>query len=476
MFTVGLIFRRELLELWRTRQLPAAFIGCALLFGVIMAIGIAAHNDHETKRAAYERVNWEEWIGQEGKGPHGAAHFGQYAFKQELPVAALDPGIRDVRGAAVILETHRRGDWRFPVVNDASPAARIARASMADLLQLIGPLIIFLAGFRIYAAERERGTLAWVAATSANPAAIMAGKALAVCVASAALLLPFMACAFWLVFADATAHQGLVRLGLMAGVYVIYFLTFVAVTLGVSARARTSANAMALLLLIWVAVCIAAPRAGVLAAEAIAPTPAQAAFAASLRHDLERTEDGGYWADRRRAQLLKETLDEYGVDTIDELPVGYSGIMIADSEKHTSDVYSEHYRQLEERHDRQDAARLLISGLLGPQTAIGAMSSEFAASNTRAYRYFEHAAEAYRADLNARLNQVIIDQGSKDGWDVKLDRDFLEQTPRFSPGHPPPSIFKGVNFPAIVILGAWLIAALIFAYRSALTLRARSTQ
>ena len=55
----------------------------------------------------------KEWLAQEAKHPHMAAHFGNYAYKKPSILHTFDPGLSIYTGTSVYMEPHRQNDFLF---------------------------------------------------------------------------------------------------------------------------------------------------------------------------------------------------------------------------------------------------------------------------------------------------------------------------------------------------------------------------
>src|SRR3546814_20117572 len=61
---------------------------------------------HSIQEASQARDN-EQWLSQDKKNPHTAAHFGNYAYKPQGTLASFDNGIGNYAGSVDWLEAHK---------------------------------------------------------------------------------------------------------------------------------------------------------------------------------------------------------------------------------------------------------------------------------------------------------------------------------------------------------------------------------
>ena len=111
-------------------------------------------------RAAAQQAEQQRWSQQGKKYPHAAAHYGVYVFKPLSALAALDPGVEHYVGASIWLEAHKQNEPVYRPANDEPGVTRQFRLNPAFVLQVLAPMAMIFLGFGMFAAERERGTLA----------------------------------------------------------------------------------------------------------------------------------------------------------------------------------------------------------------------------------------------------------------------------------------------------------------------------
>jgi len=184
------ILLHELTALRRDGRLrAAAWLAVALFVG----LGAAAWQSYRQDKAQREHFvarAREQWETQGERHPHRAASFGQYVAKPELPLALFDAGIKPTTGQSLHLEAHGRSSFIYAPVEDAGVSSILGLHSAAEVVQLLGALLVVLMGYASVARERETGTLRLVLAQGVSPWRWFAGKALGLAVAIAALAVP----------------------------------------------------------------------------------------------------------------------------------------------------------------------------------------------------------------------------------------------------------------------------------------------
>ena len=146
MRTIRIIAGREWLELWRDRRLPAAGGLVVLLIGVSLAVGWQRQQEIASQRAAAQVLDYDDWVSQQRRHPHDAAHQGMHVFKPEPPLSIIDPGIEPYVGSTIWLQAHRQSELKFRPAQDATGLQRFGSLSAAWVLQVLAPLLVIVLG------------------------------------------------------------------------------------------------------------------------------------------------------------------------------------------------------------------------------------------------------------------------------------------------------------------------------------------
>ena len=116
------------------------------------------------------------------------------------------------------------------------------------------------------------------------------------------------------------------RVIVLAVTYLLYFTAILGVSIAVSAQVRSSRAALLALLGFWTVNCLLAPRAFTDLARYAKPTPSSFEFAKLVEHDLENGLSGDSPQAKRTRDLQQRLLKQYGVDSLEKLPVSYRGM------------------------------------------------------------------------------------------------------------------------------------------------------
>lgn len=470
---IGVIVRKELRELIRDGRLR-------LLSGIVVVLALAAFafGAQQTLRAQAARAHaaeraTEQWEGQGAKNPHVAAHYGTYAFAPTSVTTALDPGVSAFLGRSVKLEAHRRNLASHSAAQDAAGTQRLGEFSVAMVLLLLVPLLIIAIGHGVWSQERERGTLRQLLSTGVDRGALLVGKAAAMGVALAGLLIPAGALIIGGLWALGGGGPGtLGRVALLVVGYATYFAVFAGLTLYASAVARASRGALVGMIAVWALFCLLIPRVGSEVAATIEPLPSQAELSRAVAHSLAKGIDGSTDREVAIEAMVADAMAKAGIANAGFLvDQGATTAIELQAEAEWEDAaYDHHVGGLEDRIAAQEswAARL---GLLSPFVAMRSLSAGLCGTDYAHHRHFTDYTEAWRKRLVAQLNTAFGEHAGADGWAYRAGPDLWKQAPPFEYRAPGLRfVWQHHAFDVLVLVG-WLLLAALLARRSARRVR-----
>jgi ABC-2 type transport system permease protein len=466
---ISRIARKELTEMLRDgrfRLLAAMVLAISVLS---LAAGWKNYAELSRQHAQAQAQTRTQWLKQDQKNPHSAAHYGVYAFKPKSQLAMVDTGVDPYMGVAVWLEAHKQNEFKFRPAQDRTAVQRFGEMTGAEVLQVLLPLFIVLMTFSSFAGEREQGTLRQLLSIGVSRRDLALGKALGVATALALVLVPATVVA--VVALALSSENGLVsgdpaRGVVLAIVYLTYFALLIALSLAVSARVRSSRLALVALLAFWFANSLVASRAASDIAGWLYPTPSAVEFQKAMEADLNDEDEMRVRLDKRRAEVLRQ----YNVASVDALPIAFSGISMQEGEEHGNEVFDKHFGRLFERYEQQNRVYQFAS-VVAPLLSVRALSMGLAGTDFEQHRDFTTAAESYRRDIQRLMNGDIA-ANQKRGQVYLADHTLWEQVPDFEYTAPGTTWVLGNYVVSIVVLGLWTIAAVMFMTRSAMTARA----
>ncbi|MDN6888067.1 DUF3526 domain-containing protein [Variovorax sp. CAN2819] len=397
---VNWIARREFLERLRDGRLDWAGGLVAVLLLTALAVGWAHQRDARAEQRAAQAMDYRDWLRQDRRHPHDAAHQGMHAFKPEAVLSMIDPGINLFIGSTVWLQAHRQSEVKFNAAQDATGLQRFGNLSVGWILQVLGPLLVIVLGFNAFAAEREQGILRQTLSLGVPPLRLLGGKALALGASLAVLLVPAGLIAAAAVAAgadDGERLDALLRLGAWAVGYAVYLGIFVFLVLGVSAACSTSRMAITLLLAIWIGQAVMAPRVLSELSRAWFPSPTRLEFNRQLGVELKTVSDE-VW------QKNFGSTERWGRD----VPLSKWGIALRLDDQASYPVYDRHYGRLWDTWERQQAVQEW-SGLLVPVLAVRGFSMGMAGTDFAHHRSFTTAAELHRRHIQDLMSEDLVE-------------------------------------------------------------------
>lgn len=386
-----------------------------LTLGAILAVvasWAAASTDHRERLGHGDATEAARgaWLEREADNPHSRAHYGDFVFRPSGPLAGLDSGLQMVTGRSVRLEAHRQNDSVHVPSREASSLLRFDRLEPSTVLNLLVPLLLVLAGFGSVASERESGRLRLLRTQGVRPMTLLLGKSLSLW--SIGLALVLLVIGSHLLFMHEQPAAGPTALFLALHAAQLWIVaTLIAC---VSSLTRRSGGAAALLMGLWVASAILLPRLAAVAADTLFPLPSRDGFDAAMREDREMGLDGHNPQDARRLEIEQGVLDEYGVDSREELPINISGVLMQADEDYGNQVWDKHFGELRDLLLRQSALVGAIS-VLNPLQATDRISMAIAGTDLGSHLDFLQQAERHRRDLVKALNDEDAFGGAKTG-------------------------------------------------------------
>lgn len=243
------------------------------------------------------------------RDPRNAIYVGRgqgaaVAYLPDGPLASAAVGLSDLYPQ--VLKVSAGGKDTFLFVDDIENPTNLLSGSfdLAFVIVYVLPLFILATGYDVLSGERERGTLALTASTSAPLTTVLAGKLLvrAGGVTLAAIL------ATWVLFAPGAGRPG--GLAAMAGLTLavaLYAAFWAAVCLFVNAAGRDSAFNAVALVVAWGVLLVVGPAAVNAAAQVLYPAPARTELVLGVR---EAAVDADRDLDAAEARYREEHRDE----------------------------------------------------------------------------------------------------------------------------------------------------------------------
>ena len=453
---ITVIAKRELKDMWRDGRFAWSALLFLLLFSAAAITGWQRAESVAAERAVAQEIVFEQWLNQGEKNPHSAAHYGIYAFKPLGPLAYFDTAVTNFTGVSIWLEAHKQNRAKDRPAADMTSLQRFGDLTGAFVLQMLLPLMTIFLAFNAFAGERETGTLRQLMSMGVAPQTLLIGKGLGILMALALMLLPIIAIGLFLL-GGLTDTDLLLRILGMLGIYSLYTLIFLGLSLTISAIARSSQVALISLVTFWLISAFVIPRLGAEVANSVTPLPNSITFADSVAADTENGIDG-IGQSQRLSELRDKTLERYQVDTVEDLPLNIEGLSFTMMEKMGDAVFDKHYGDLQSRFGEQQNTLQGFS-LLSPLIAVQTISSAFAGTSMDDHNHFANEAEQFRRMFVQKMNDDLTFNAKSGETSYKAGNELWEVVSAFD--YVPRDFITTLLsvLPSILILITWTFLA-----------------
>ena len=172
-----------------------------------------------------------------------------------------------------------------------------------------------------------------------------------------------------------------------------------------SAWCKRPSTALLVLLSVWIGLSVLAPRLVASAANVAIPTASQIETDMDVLVSLRALGDGHNATDPAFNQLRAKLLEQYGVESVDDLPINFRGMVAMTSEVDLTKVLNEY---AEKRMAKQAAQANFVRTLsfVSPFIALQSTSMTAAGSDVRTHHRFLREAESARFEFVHGLNKA----------------------------------------------------------------------
>jgi len=445
---------------WRAMLRNQVAVAAGILMLALTLVAIVVSHERITavnaERARFQSTVDAQWANQPDRHPHRVVHYGHYVFRPLSPLAFFDFGVDPFTGSTLFLEGHRQNSANFSDAAQSSVLLRFGQLTPAFVLQVLTPLLIVFLAFGSVARERERGQLRLQIVQGVRGATLLLGKLAAH--AGVALLLG--APAFIALVAIAVVHPTVAAeaLALLAG-YALYLLVWVVAAVLVSASLPRARDALLALVAGWIVTAILLPRVMPDIAAGDVGRPSRIETEVAIHERLAKIGDTHNPDDPYFKAFRARTLEHYGVARVEDLPVNYSGLLMAEGERMTSALFDE-FMRADHARQTEESAIVHSASVASPLIALRRMSTALSGTNLDSHARFLLEGERYRYAFVQRLNVLHVNVVTPTGaGDERIDKHHWEDTPRFGYA---PAPFADVAarhaWPAFALLAGWLLA------------------
>ncbi|MEQ9440100.1 MAG: DUF3526 domain-containing protein [Cyclobacteriaceae bacterium] len=464
--TILLIARQFWMNTFKPRAIYLIMLLMALMLAYAAYSGWKHYTTQNDIRTHYQQVARESWENNPDKHPHRMAHYGSFAFRLKPPLSLFDFGLESFTGNAVFLESHKQNTLNFSEASFSTGLLRFGEISMAMLLQILLPLIIFFLGFTAVATERENGTLKILLIQGASWKELLLGKTLGLMALALLFFLP-VAVSVLLLFTLTddlvlTSDVGGRYAGIIAA-YLLFFLVISIITVLISTFSISSKDALVRLLAIWLFLAILLPRTTQALGNYFYPSPSKVEFEAALEEDLLKEGDSHNPDDSHFKALKDSLLQTHQVSSVEELPFNYSGFVMREGERMSAHIYDRHLQKLLQTYQQQNNFTRLTA-FINPFVAVKGISMALAGTDFESYADFQRQSEAYRYQLAQQMNELqmeyISNTQAHDEPQV-ISRDHWKEFPDFQ--HQFITINRALRSEtlSIIALLVWSVVAIV---------------
>ncbi|MFD2939404.1 ABC transporter permease [Flavobacterium notoginsengisoli] len=384
------------------------FIGILLLYAAFT--GWDNYKSQNETSEKYQHESREDWLKNPDKNPHRMAHYGNFAFRKSTPLSVFEFGMEPFFGNAIFLEAHKQNTANFSEAGFSNSMLRFGEISIAMVLQVLLPLLIFFLGFNAVAYERENGTLKILLTQGINWKQLLVGKTLGIASVIMLLFIPtiIVLVLVWLFLQNfsITADET-IKMLLFILFHLAYLLFFCVIAVLISAISKTSKKALITLIGIWLLFTIILPRTTQAIGAYIYEAPSKIQFTSDIEKDILKQGDSHNPNDPHYKAIKDSLLTAYKVDSVQKLPFNYSGFIMTEGEKISSRIYNEHLAELLKIYKKQNSFSKTVS-FLNPYIAIKNLSMGLSNTDYESYIDFQKQAEDYRYAMAQKMNALQI--------------------------------------------------------------------
>lgn len=384
------------------------FIGVLLLYATFS--GWENYKNQNETSEKYQHESREDWLKNPDKNPHRMAHYGNFAFRKSTSLSVFEFGMEPFFGNAIFLEAHKQNTANFSEAGFSNSMLRFGEISIAMVLQVLLPLLIFFLGFNSIAYERENGTLKILLTQGINWKQLLMGKILGVASVIMMLFVPtiIVLVLVWLFLQDFTiTPDETIKMILFILFHFAYLLFFCVISVLISAISKTSKKALITLIGIWLVFTIILPRTTQAIGAYIYEAPSKIQFNSDIEKDILKQGDSHNPNDPHYKGIKDSLLRAYKVDSVQKLPFNYSGFIMTEGEKISSRIYNEHLAELLKIYKKQNSFSKTVS-FLNPYIAMKNLSMGLSNTDYESYIDFQKQAEDYRYKMAQKMNALQI--------------------------------------------------------------------
>ncbi|MEO0341004.1 MAG: DUF3526 domain-containing protein [Bacteroidota bacterium] len=419
---------------WRFLSRSRVLVGMSLGFFLILLFTVfLGHQQAKNQKLRYETAQnhiRQQWESIDAMNPHNAAHYGTYVFKPSNFLSSLDEGVNSVTGNVLKVEGHVQNEIVFSEASQMQAVSKFGKLKSALLLQYIVPLLLIFLAFHSVSSEKQSGRLKLLVLQGAKPNSIVWAKTLSVWLFGL-VLLGTTVLVYALSNAQNMSAEVISRTAFFTLSYALYYFVISGLTVYFSARWQNATLALTSMLGIWILWTVFLPSILMSSVEKWYELPSRNEFKAAMKADRSKGLDGHNPEDERIDALKVSVLKEYDVDSVEQLPINFDGLLMQEDEEIGNEVWDKHFGDIRSVLNQQKQSYQL-AGVVSPFISLQNASMGFTGNDNLHHQEFLVQVEHYRRGFIKTLNDKHAFGGSKTGdWYWEADNKFYKSVPDY---------------------------------------------
>ena len=421
-----------ILNEWKIFSRDRVFVYSTIFFvlslSLVVWMGIIQNKGQQQLQIKAQNHVRQQWENLEAMNPHRAAHYGSFAFKPMNVLSSMDGGVNDITGNVLKLEGHVQNEIVYSEASQSISISKFGKLKSSLILQYIIPLFLIFLVYSTISKDRETGRLKLLIFQGISLFQIIFSKSISIWLYGVLLLFITISIQALLSTINIEIMQRLIFIFIS---YSCYYYIICCLTTYFSSSFKNNTSALSSILGIWIIWTIFLPKIWGNAVEEVYPLPSRQNFKLIMKEDRSKGIDGHDPSDQRREQLKNKYLAEYNVDSLNQLPINFDGIVMQADEEYGNLVWDKHFGNNYFILKRQKRLYQL-SGLFNPFSSLQNLSMGLCGNDMVHHLDFLKQAEDYRRVLIKALNDKHAFGGSKTGnWKWTVDSVFFKSVEKF---------------------------------------------
>ena len=387
---------------WARSRLGVVIVIAGLALTVVSAVlsvnDMVAAGHHRTHMQAEADARFYQ---QPDRHPHRMVHYGHYAFRIPPPLSIVDPGLDAITGSTIFLEGHRQNSAMFAERKSKANLAIFESFTPAFVVQKLAPLLLILLGYNVISRERETRAFDQMVAQGIPPTRILAAKGFALAAAAGLMLVPLAVAAIISIGrGESTAVVALFVTG-----YALYLGIWCALIVSVSTLARSRSTSLGILLALWTFLSLLLPPLSSSIASSSVNMPGKIETDFAVITAKQKVGDGHNAADPAFLDLKGKLLQQYQVESVEQLPMNFRGVVAGVAETELTEILNRFAEQrMQFEIGQSHVARAF--GWLSPVLSVREFSMTLAGVDLETHHRFLRETEKLRFNFVQSLNEL----------------------------------------------------------------------